>query len=203
MKKYFSQFAFICCVLGLVACSNPESMSFDNVRLYEPARKINQFQLQDSESKTFNLESLSNHWSILFLGYTYCPDICPTTLNDLNRIYPELKQLNVNAQIVFISADPQRDTTEQLKQYIEFFNSEFKAITSSHKQLLPFTRELGLVYSMQGEGDNYLVNHSASLVVVNPKGELAASIKPNFKQSPPKIDFEQVVDLIKFLAKTD
>lgn len=199
----FIQSVFI--LAAITACTEQKpdkaQKQFDNVQIFQPSRKISEFELITSNREGFNLSGLKNHWSIVFLGYTYCPDICPTTLTDLAQIYPELSKQVKNAQVVFISADPKRDTKQQLTEYIRFFNKEFIAATGSHPQLLPFTRELGLIYSLSGEGDDYLVNHSGSLVVVNPKGELVARIKPDFNTTPPKINYQTLVELVAYLAE--
>ncbi|WAJ69943.1 SCO family protein [Catenovulum adriaticum] len=199
----FIQWVFI--LAAITACSDQKSTNelrqFDNVQIFQPSRKISEFELSTSNRDGLNLSGLKNHWSIVFLGYTYCPDICPTTLTDLAHIYPQLtKQVN-NAQVVFISADPKRDTKQQLSQYIRFFNADFIAATGPHQHLLPFTRELGLIYSLTGEGEDYLVNHSAALVVVNPKGELVARIKPDFSTTPAKVNYQTLIDVIAYLSE--
>ncbi len=200
-KKIFNPVVYVCLMinLALTACSEPEP-NFNNVQLFEPVRHISEFELISSEAENLTLDSLKSNWSIVFLGYTYCPDICPTTLSDLARVYPTIKQSVPNAQVIFISADPKRDNKKQITEYIHFFNPDFVAATAQHKQLLPFTRELGLVYSMGGEGSNYLVNHSASLVIVNPEGQLVARVKPDMSQQPAKIDYQQLVSLMDYLS---
>ncbi|MCU4674427.1 SCO family protein [Catenovulum sp. 2E275] len=202
MKQFsFSRLIFITCLVFLSSCGDKAQNNFDNVQIFEPARILSPFELTNNQHTNLTLDSLKNHWSIIFLGYTYCPDICPTTLADLARVYPDLKQANQDLQVVFISADPQRDNIKQLDQYIRFFHPEFIAATAQHPKLLPFTRELGLIYSLAGEGDNYLVNHSASLVIVDPEGRLRARVKPDMKVQPAKIDYQQLVSVVQFLSK--
>lgn len=206
MKFILIGFIQCVCILGaMTACSDKkpvkELKQFDNVQIFQPSRKISEFELDVSNRDGLNLNELKNHWSILFLGYTYCPDICPTTLTDLAHIYPQLiKQVN-NAQVIFISADPKRDTKQQLSEYTRFFNADFIAATGPHPQLLPFTRQLGLIYSLSGEGESYLVNHSAALVVVNPKGELVARIKPDFTTTPAKVNYQTLIDVVTYLSE--
>ena len=96
---------------------------------YPAGRDINPFAFTDQDGQPFVPASLTGHWTFLFVGYTFCPDICPTTLADLRSVYPELKKIAPSSQVVFISADPQRDDVARLKTYTAFFNPEFKAAT--------------------------------------------------------------------------
>lgn len=146
---------------------------------YPVGRDLGTFTLTDADGQPFTPASLQGHWSFLFVGYTFCPDVCPTTLADLRSIYPDLKALDARSQVVFISADPQRDAPERLKSYVAFFQPEFKAATAPHADLFPFVRNLGLIYSIADQGEkDYLIDHSASIVLVNPQGQLQAIFRP-------------------------
>jgi len=146
-------------------------------------KKLPSFTFEMANNKVFNNDNLADHWTLFFIGYTFCPDVCPTTLADLDRIYPELsKPPYNNIQIVFVSVDPNRDKANNLAEYVNYFNPNFLGTTSTHKQLFPFAQDLGLVYSIVDEGDTddayYMVDHSASLVLVNPQGLHNATFKP-------------------------
>ncbi|MBU3824271.1 MAG: SCO family protein [Candidatus Oceanisphaera merdipullorum] len=155
----------------------------DAVVLYPEAQALTAFALTAGTAEPFTEENFKGHWSLVFVGYTFCPDICPTTLSDLSRIYPELTALSDNVQVVFVSADPARDTPERLKAYTEYFNPHFIAVTAEHEQLMPAVQQLGLIYGIfDREDDNYLVDQSASIALVNPKGELHASFRPDFDE---------------------
>lgn len=161
-------------------------------------RDINDFSLVDHNGNVFSKANLEGHWSLIFLGYTFCPDICPTTMSELNGIYPALSALNSTSpvQVVFVSVDPKRDTIERLSQYIGFFNPDFIAVTGEHKALFPFARNLGMMYAMSQSTDNpnYLVDHSASVVVVGPSAQVIGRFKP--KLEPGKLaisDAEQIL----------
>lgn len=140
------------------------------------------FSFEMAEQQTFSNANLMGRWTLFFIGYTSCPDICPTTLADLDRIYPRLSAFPYNnIQIVFVSVDPNRDKANNLAEYVNYFNPNFIGTTSTHKQLFPFALDLGLVYSIVDEGESvgayYMVDHSASLVLVNPKGQHLATFK--------------------------
>ncbi|MGY3866478.1 SCO family protein [Aeromonas bivalvium] len=146
---------------------------------YAVGRDLGPFSLVDADGQPFTPANLKGHWSFLFVGYTFCPDVCPTTLADLRSVYPELRKLDARSQVVFISADPQRDTPERLKSYVAFFQPDFKAATAPHGALFPFVRNLGLIYSIAEQGEkDYLIDHSASIVLVNPEGQLQAIFRP-------------------------
>jgi protein SCO1/2 len=167
---------------------------------YQQAREIKDFQLTDHHNQAFTKANLANKWSWIFFGYTSCPDVCPTTLQELNFVYDDLKAINSTTQVLLVSVDPNRDTPEKLAQYIAYFNIEFIALTADHGVLFPFARNLGLMYAINepegenAEKDSYLIDHSASLVLVNPQGKITAIFRP--KQALgvlPTIDGEKLV----------
>ncbi len=161
--------------------------------VFEPPRAIEPFQLTDQDQHPFGLLQLQQHWTLMFVGYTYCPDICPTTLAKLAGIYPQLLQQIPNLQVVMVSADPQRDHSERLREYVHYFNPAFIGVTGEHAALLPFTRTLGLVYAMtDAERQDYLIDHSASLVLIDSQGRHRASFKPKFDQHVHTFDAQQV-----------
>ena len=101
-----------------------------------------------------------------------------------------------------MSVDPQNDSQEKLSQYIAYFNSEFIALRAGHEVLFPFARNMGLMYAISGEGDDYSVDHSASLVLINPEGKIAAIFKPEEAMgSVPGIDSDKLLsDFQKIVA---
>ncbi|HCM45987.1 MAG TPA: SCO family protein, partial [Colwellia sp.] len=140
---------------------------------YKQARSISAFTLTDELGQPFNNTQLLDKWSLVFFGYTSCPDVCPTTLQNLNFIYEDLITIAGNSQVLLVSVDPKRDTTEKLEQYIGYFNPNFKALRAEHDILFPFSRSLGLMYAITSKeaskdevdvpvGDeSYWVDHSA------------------------------------------
>ena len=184
MKKYFVYVVFIS--VGILAAVTGAFMfnsmnqlpQPEHALYYQQPREIKSFTLIDHNGQKFNKEKLAGKWSIVFFGYTSCPDVCPTTLQNLGFIYDDLKTIANNTQVLLVSVDPQRDTQEKLKQYIAYFNPEVIALRAEHSELFPFSRNLGLMYAIGGEGEYYLVDHSASLVLINPDGQISAIFKP-------------------------
>lgn len=187
MKKII---ALAVMMLGLgvavaVNFSQPKPLELASSYMFDQPRTLAPFTLHDQLGNEFTNQQLLGKWSLVFVGFTSCPDVCPTTLNKLNAAYTELQSLSEDIQVVFVSVDPDRDSQTKRLDYINFFNKDFKAVTAEHAQLFPFTRDLGFAYAMVGDGADYQVDHSASYVLVSPKGEKFAVFKP--KQQPGKI----------------
>jgi len=165
---------------------------------YKQVRDIKPFVMTDQLGQSFSNKQLQGKWSWVFFGYTSCPDVCPTTLQDLNFIYNDLKKISDKTQVILVSVDPKRDTTERLAGYIKYFNKEFIAMNAGHEVLFPFARNLGLMYAIndgeQAENGMYTVDHSSSMVLINPGGKVVAIFKPNQALGLlPTVDGEKLV----------
>ncbi len=165
--------------------------------VYPQPRALADFSLTDQHGDTVNRERLYGQWTLAFVGYTYCPDICPLTLAKLAGVQPELAALvKEPLKVWFISVDPNRDTTEQLNNYVSYFEqANVLGMTAGHDQLFPFVRQLGLMYALSSTTEqDYLVDHSASVVLINPQGQLVAMFKPPMQVGQlPVVDAEQLL----------
>ena len=149
--------------------------------VFQTARPVADFALVDHHGQAFSRARLRGKWSFLFFGYTNCPDVCPTTLTVLNLVDQQLAArpaLRDAAQFVFVSVDPERDSVAQLDKYVPYFNKAFIGVTETMPgQLLALTRPLGILHMRATEPsaeDGYLVDHTASVLLVNPRAELQA-----------------------------
>lgn len=200
--------ALIALIIGIVAAltlSPPKSDEPSYISLYPQVRALPDFQLVDNHQQAFTSEQLLQHWTLVFVGYTFCPDVCPTTLAELKTIYPQLKALPSKhpVQVMFLSVDPQRDTPERMNEYVNFFEPEFIGVSGEHKELFPLVRAMGMMYSMAESTDNpdYLVDHSSSIVLVNPQAQVVGRFKAQL--SPGKIvlsDSQQILADMKILT---
>lgn len=141
--------------------------------LWPEPKALTPFALQATDGKTFDLTRLEGHWTFLFFGYTYCPDVCPTALSTMAQTVKRIADGD-RVQVVFVSVDPARDTVERMRDYVEFFDPTFVGATGPLDELEPLTRQLGVLH-IRGQADeqgNYDVDHSASLLLVGPKGRL-------------------------------
>jgi len=156
----------------------PQASSTSLLLLPEP-RVIADFSLVDDEGRPFSLENLQGHWSVLFFGFTHCPDVCPSALYDLAQIRKSLAQDHPESardlQVLFVSVDPERDTPEKLNQYVDYFDPSFIGVTGPEAQLAPLTLQLGIAYRIEDHepgSQQYTVDHSASFLLMNPDGKL-------------------------------
>ena len=160
-----SLFVVICVILGL----SVGILTSKYYRSEETAPAIDGFLWP------FTHEDMEGKWSLLFYGYTHCPDICPVTMAVLQKFYEKLEsEANANnVQVIFISVDPGRDTPEKMAEYTRYFHKDFIGLTGSKSQVDQMTRMIGIAYVL-GEKDasgNYLVDHSASIFLVSPERE--------------------------------
>ncbi len=144
--------------------------------LGESGRPVPSFELQDYDNRPFTSAQLKDRWTLLFFGYTSCPDVCPLTLTVLKEVYRWLEgtPYAADTQVVFVSVDPKRDSQTTLKRYVQHFHPSFKAITGTDRQLQQLTKPLGIFYRYQGEGEDYLVDHSSAMLLIDPSGSLYA-----------------------------
>lgn len=147
--------------------------------IYPTEKIIKPFKLVNHLGNEFTNEDLTGHWSIVFVGYTHCPDICPTTLTLMSEVHRELSSQKINPpHVIFLTIDPERDTPEIMNSYIEYFNAEFTGLTGTPENIEKFTKNLNAVYKkapgLGGEisKDDYLMDHSSALMLINPRGNL-------------------------------
>jgi protein SCO1/2 len=143
------------------------------------ARVIADFRLADHHSQPFSLADLRGKWSLIFFGFTNCPDVCPGTLFELQKVNANMIQAleaeSDRPQILFFSVDPERDTPAKLEQYLSYFDPGFIGITGDQVQLLPLTRQLGIAYRIDDHEpgtQQYDVAHSVSILLTDPEGRL-------------------------------
>ena len=144
--------------------------------VFPQPRQLADFELQRSSGEALTLDDWRGEWSLVFIGFTHCPDACPQTLaiyRDLVRDWPA--DPGAVPTLYFVSVDPERDDAAALSQYAGYFSERIVAATGSHEQLTPFTRQLGMVYMTTPTGDgDYTVDHSTQLAVVGPDAHLHA-----------------------------
>lgn len=163
------------------------------------ARPLLGFSLHDHNSQLFGPSQLKGHWSFLFFGFTNCPDVCPTTLKVMQDVWETLPTSSGDKghpQLYFVSVDPDRDHADTLKQYVQFFNPEFNGVTGKLDEIDKLTNQIGILYGYdekEGKDDKeYIVNHSAQLILVDPKGRMRAVISPPHIASTIAANFQTI-----------
>ena len=156
-------------------------LALKSVRLIEPARPLPEFQLTRSDGSALGVAQLRGHWTMVFIGFTHCPDVCPTTLTTLAKAQESWESLPESSRprLLFVSIDPDRDTPKSLGEYAHYFRPDTIAATANEPDLGEFVKSLGLVYMKvpQANGD-YDMDHSATLVLLDPQVRQAGLIRP-------------------------
>ena len=153
------------------------------VRLFPAPRAVPAFSLQQSDGTTLEPAELQGRWTVAFLGFTHCPDVCPTTLTDLSRAQAEWEHLpeGRRPRVLFVSVDPERDTPEKTGEYARYFHPATLAATAREPALENFATSLGMVYmKVPVEGGDYTMDHSSALVVLDAQGRQVGLIRPPF-----------------------
>ncbi len=196
--------ATACAALGLgvaigtyTASFTAEAPPFNGIYLDEP-RPLEPFTLLDDEGQPLTLEGWTGQWDFLYFGYTFCPDVCPLTLLELAKVKTALDQVGLDRESQFwlVSVDPQRDTPERLKAYTRYFDPEFRGATGERGALDHLTQQLGVVYQINDPEpgkDYYLVDHSSTVILIDPQGRLQALWTPPHKPEDISADFQRIV----------
>jgi protein SCO1/2 len=137
----------------------------------EPDRN---FTLTGSGGEAVSLHDFRGQAVLLYFGYTFCPDVCPATMVELARATELLDQDAQKTQVIMISVDPDRDTPEKLAEYVTYFDPSFIGVTGSEDEIAAVATQYGIFYEKhEGTVDSgYLIDHTASVVVVDPDGYL-------------------------------
>ncbi len=148
-------------------------------------KSLQPFELVSHRNTPFSLADLEGQWTLLFFGYTYCPDICPITMSLMREALTNYQTAApaplTDIRVVFISVDGKRDTPEQLANYIRFYNEKWLAASGSRGQVDSLTGQLGVPYSIEEHDPgamNYLVSHPGTLFLISPDTQLAALFQP-------------------------
>ena len=143
-------------------------------------RQIPQFSLSDVDGEPLTEAMFEGRWSLVFFGFTHCPDVCPTTLSVVKGVVERLEEEGEEApQVVFVTVDPARDTASRMKRYVAYFNKDFVGVTGQQNALHELTSELGIVVAFTAndeDPDAYTVDHTASLLLVDPERRLRAKL---------------------------
>jgi len=145
--------------------------------------KISAITLHDQNKKPFSIGKFRGKWSFIVFGYTNCPDVCPTTLLEIDDLALLLKDTKLSdkqeksteIQYLFVSIDPKRDTAEELSSYLAYFDAGYIGLTGTEAELRTFTDQVGVKFSYTAlTKDKYAVNHSSHMVLIDPWGRYLA-----------------------------
>lgn len=152
-----------------------------SVQLINPPRELADYRLTLSDGKEATPATLRGAWTVVFLGFTHCPDVCPTTLAELAKAQQswEAMPIAIRPRVLFVSVDAERDTPARTGEYAHFFRKDTLAASGDPEALANFAQVLGLVFmKVPLDNGDYSMDHSATLVVLDPQGRQAGLIRP-------------------------
>ena len=148
-------------------------MKVNGAYMLDTPRNIGEINLIDQNGEAFTKARLQGVWTLVFFGFTHCPDVCPTTMAFLNEFMQSLEGTEAeDTRVVMVSVDPARDTVEVLAEYVPYFNPEFTGVTGEFLDVHRFATALNTPFrKTPGQGEDYQVDHSANVVLINPRGD--------------------------------
>ena len=155
---------------------NNEQLKALGIYLIEPARNMGSYRLTDTNQNEFQIRDFEGKWNVLFFGFTFCPDICPITMSMLSSLEKEMSQEELDRiRIFMVTVDPDRDSPEHLKKYLENFSKNFTGLTGGLDQIYNFATRVNAPFSPVSNSPDpyYTVDHTGSLVLINPRGQYA------------------------------
>lgn len=181
-RKHIAIFALIAAAvlaLGLVAgealrgkSNSAAALQDAGIIMLPQARQVPALEFLDQDGQAFSTSQLKDQWSLLFFGYTFCPDICPATLAQLRQLRTQIPEETWNnLRIVLVSVDPARDTPEQMKKYLGYFNAGFMGLSGKPDTIQKLSSAVSIPFiPADTSKENYTVDHSGNLAIIGPDG---------------------------------
>ena len=168
--------------------------SFRGTAYGEPFLPAPVIELQQANGEIFRLSGQTGRVVLIFFGFTSCPDVCPTTLAELNIALNEMNARPQDVQVIFVSVDPERDTPEKIQEYVERFNQSFIGLSGSLEELQPIWQSYGVFREIVPGSTalDYTVNHTARVILIDSQGNMRLSY--GF-QTPPE-DIAHDIDIL-------
>ena len=160
--------------------------------VYDEPVTFDAFNLVDHRGQPFTEQSLQGKWTMIFFGFTNCPDICPLTMSELTGFYRDLAAgpYQADTQVVMISVDPFRDDTAQIAQYMEAYHEDFLGVNGEYSEVSRLARDLYISHGVMpvpaqdgGESNEYMVDHSGNILLIDPQGQYRGFLEPNIRRS--------------------
>ena len=169
----------------------PSEMKINGAYLFETPRNIGNFELIDHKGEAFTPAWFNGGWTLVFFGFTTCPDVCPTTMSFLNEFLGQLEGTEASdTRVVMVTVDPARDTVEQLAGYVPYFNPDFIGVTGDFLEIHKLATALNTPFrKVPGQGENYQVDHSSNVVLINPRGDYHGFFKAPLDLAKMKVTY--------------
>jgi protein SCO1 len=198
--------AFVAIVLGMFfySMTRPHILSDEQLRnigvfVLPTPREIAPFELTTHTGRPFTVEDLKGHWSFIFFGFTNCPDICPTSMSVMAQAERQLEAESPQSanpfQGVLVTVDPERDDQETLATYVQAFSEDFIGVRGDRPETAAFATQVNAAFAMMPASDGgYQVDHTANIVIVNPRGHYHG-----FARTPHNVD--TIVEAFRSLSQ--
>ena len=191
-------------VLGLIAHQwwvslSREEVAFHGAVLTHP-RPLPAFSMVGTDGHVIDNQSLHGHWTFLFMGFSHCASICPITMAELSKMAtllakrPQLPRPSV----IMITLDPKRDSLQRMQDYVQSFNQQFIGGRGSEEETQRLASFLGIAYTkvhakLQTKTNDYSIEHSGAIMLLNPRGELVAFFTPPHQANELVEDYQHLV----------
>lgn len=166
-KKIFFSFIFFL----IIGCGKQSTDEFYGSDI-TAANLNSSFSLTNHHGERVSLDAYKGMVIAIFFGFTNCPDICPTSLQELKYVKKELGNLSSNFQVLFISLDPERDTQEKLKLFIPSFDPTFIGLIGSNEEIAKIANQYKVFYQKVEQGNSYTIDHSSGIYLLDHKGKI-------------------------------
>ena len=199
---------FIATVLGLFInkLTTPRTLSDDELLvnglfLFDEPKQISDFEFLSSDKKIFSKSDLMGKWTLMYFGFTKCPDECPTTMYQLSKLIKVLRDKEYkldDKQWILVSIDPERDTPEMIDNYAKGFDKDFIGVSNNRPMLLSLATQLSVNNVMPSSSNHmdhsHLDNHVNNIILLDPNGDFAGIFRPPFDVSRLSLTYQSVTN---------
>ena len=156
---------------------------------------LTEVKLFSHHGKKINIKDFKDIPTLLFFGFTHCPEVCPTTLSNLLNNIELLEKNKKNYRVLFVTLDPERDTINNLNDYLQNFNSSVIGLTGELNEINKFAKNWNIYWEKVSEGDDYTINHTATVFMINKKGNFAGTIAWGESDKSIKLKLKKILNL--------
>ena len=168
MRNYL---LFLSLIFFLFSCSKSPDLKFNGSNLTE-YRLNSSFELTSHTGKSIKTDYFRGKVLAIFFGFTYCPDVCPTTMHELKAVKDSLGEDGDKLQVIFVSLDPERDTIQLLEKYVPSFDSSFIGLTGTAADIKKIASQYKIFYQKVGGEKDYTIDHSSSIYLIDKEGSI-------------------------------
>jgi len=195
---------FIAVVLGMLVYStlrtpqlSDEELRARGVFVLPRPRELADFELRDHLGQAFDKQSLLDRWTLMFFGFTHCPDVCPTTMSEMGKAHAAIGQqagdATKNFHGVLVTVDPERDSAELLGPYVTAFSADFVGVRGAVDQTSEFALQVHAAFAKVPDGQgSYSVDHTGTIVIINPHGHYHGFIKLPHKAETIRLAYQSL-----------